>query len=134
MMAGGDLETGRNWFLLRGETVRGQTIDIRAIGLTNAMYSRNWTMVGSTAYNRNFQLTSLHPENAKLLDQFGGNDKLPFGARMPELLAAWGNLYNDKLPASSPDRLKAIRIDMYRWASARYADYDTFVESWRKEL
>jgi hypothetical protein len=134
MMAGGDLETGRNYFVLRGETVSGDTIDIRPIKLTNALYARTWTMVGSTAYNRNFQLSSIHPANALLLERFGGIEKLPFGARMPELLANWGNLYNNKLPASSPLRLKAIRIDMYRWASGRYEDYETFVESWRKEL
>jgi hypothetical protein len=28
MMAGGDLQTGRNFFVLRGETLAGQTIDM----------------------------------------------------------------------------------------------------------
>ena len=37
-------------------------------------------------------------------------------------------------PAAAPQRLKAIRLDMYRWESGRYADYDKFIESWRKEL
>ena len=134
MMAGGDLQTGRNFFVLRGETVSGQTIDIRPIKLTNALSARTWTMVSATVFNQNFRLSSLPPENTRLLEQFGSVEKLPLGARVPELLTTWGNLYNNQLPSSSPARLKAIRLDMYRWSSGRYADYDTFVESWRKEL
>ena len=134
MMAGGDLITTRTYCILRGETVSGETIDIRPIELTNAMYSRTWSMVNATIANQSFKLTSLHPANASLLQEIGGVDKLPAGARMPELLAAWGNLYNNKLPESSPNRLKAIRIDMYRWDSGRYSDYQTFVQTWRKEL
>ena len=134
MMAGGDLETTRTYCILRGETVSGETIDIRPIELTNAMYGRTWSMVNATISNQSFKLTSLHPANASLLQEIGGVDKLPAGARMPELLAAWGNLYNNKLPETSPNRLKAIRIDMYRWDSGRYSDYQTFVQTWRKGL
>ena len=134
MMAGGDLERGRSYCMLRGETVSGETIDIPAIELTGALYSRNWTMVNATIANQSFKLDSLHPENEDLLRSFGGLDKLPPGARLPDLLKAWGDLYNKKLPDSSPQRLKVIRLDMYRWESGRYADYDKFIESWRKEL
>jgi hypothetical protein len=134
MMAGGDLERGRSYCILRGETISGETIDVPAIGLTNALYSRNWTMVNATIANQSFKLVSVHPENEDLLRSFGGIDKLPPGARIPDLLKAWGDLYNKKLPGSSPQRLKAIRLDMYRWESGRYADYDKFIESWRKEL
>ncbi len=134
MMAGGDLERGRSYCILRGETVSGETIDVPAIELTNALYSRNWTMVNATIANQSFKLDSMHPENEDLLRSFGSVDKLPPGARIPDLLKAWGDLYNNKLPDSSPQRLKAIRLDMYRWESGRYADYDKFIESWRKEL
>lgn len=134
MMAGGDLERGRSYCILRGETVSGETIDIPAIELTNGLYSRNWTMVNATIANQSFKLDSMHPENEDLLGSFGGVDKLPPGARVPDLLKAWGDLYNKKLPESSPQRLKAIRLDMYRWESGRYADYDKFIESWRKDL
>ena len=134
MMAGGELQTGRNYFVLRGETVSGQTVDIRPVTLTNALYARTWTMVSATAFNQNFKLSSLQPDNAQLLQHLGGIDNLPLGARVPDLLNTWGNLYNNQLPLSSPMRLKAIRLDMYRWTSGRYADYDTFIESWRKEL
>ena len=134
MMAGGDLERGRSYCILRGETVSGETIDVPAIELTNALYSRNWTMVNATIANQSFKLDSMHPENEDLLRSFGGIDKLPPGARVPDLLKAWGDFYNKKLPDSSPQRLKAIRLDMYRWESGHYADYDKFIESWRKEL
>ncbi len=134
MMAGGDLERGRSYCMLRGETVSGETIDIRPITLTNALYSRTWTMVNATIANQSFKLASIHPANEEILRRFGGVDNLPPGVRMPDLLQAWGDLYNKQQPASSPYRLKAIRLDMYRWESGRYADYDKFIESWRKEL
>jgi hypothetical protein len=37
MMAGGDLASDRSYCVLRGETISGETIDIRATSLTNAM-------------------------------------------------------------------------------------------------
>jgi hypothetical protein len=91
-------------------------------------------MVNATIDNQSFKLNSLDPQNADLLRRVGGVENLPPGARLPDLLQAWGNLYNQRLPASSPQRLKAIRLDMYRWESGRYADYDKFIESWRKDL
>jgi hypothetical protein len=134
MMAGGDLERGRSYCILRGETVSGDTIDIRPVKLTNALYSRTWTMVNATIDNQSFKLSSVHPQNEELLHEYGGIENLPPGARIPDLLKTWGDLYNRKQPASSPQRLKAIRLDMYRWEGGSYSDYDKFVESWRKEL
>lgn len=134
MMAGGLLERGRSYWILRGETISGETVDVRPIKLTNAMYARTWTMVNATVDNQSFKLTNLHPANAEMLRQAGGLDRLPPGARLPDLLRAWGDLYNERLPASSTARLKAIRLDMYRWEGGRYADYDKFVQSWRQEL
>lgn len=134
MMAGGDLERGRSYCVLRGETVSGETIDIRPIKLTNALYSRTWTMVNATVGNQSFKLASIHPGNEELMRSFGGVENLPPGVRLPDLLRVWGALYNKQQPASSPQRLKAIRLDMYRWESGRYADYDKFIETWRTEL
>ncbi len=51
MMAGGNLQRGRAYYILRGETMAGETIDIQAIELTNALYSRTWTMVNATVGN-----------------------------------------------------------------------------------
>jgi len=134
MVGGGLIDRGRSYWVLRGETVAGETVDVRPITLTNAMYSRTWTMVNATVDNQSFKLPNLHPANAELLRQSGGLQNLPPGARLPDLLRAWGELYNERLPASSPQRLKAIRLDMYRWEGGRYADYDKFIQSWRQDL
>ena len=135
MMAGGDLERGRSYCILRGETVSGETVDVRPIELTNGLYSRTWTMVNATIGNQSFRLASIHPANADLLNKAGGVvENLPPGARIPDLLETWGRLYNDRLPASSPERLKSVRLDMYRWEGGTYSNYDNFIESWRKDL
>jgi hypothetical protein len=134
MMAGGDLERGRSYCILRGETISGEAVDIRPIDLTDALYSRTWTMVNATIANQSFRLASIHPANAELLRSAGSVENLPPGARMPDLLETWGRLYNDRLPSSSPQRLRAIRLDMYRWEGGSYSNYDNFIESWRKEL
>src|SRR6185503_549707 len=75
MMASGALERGRSYWILRGEAVSGETVDIRPIELTNAMYSRTWTMVNATVGNQSFKLANLHPANAELLRQAGGLDQ-----------------------------------------------------------
>jgi hypothetical protein len=130
MMAGGDLERGRSYCILRGETVSGETIEIRPIELTNGLYSRTWTMVNATIANQSFRLATIHPANAA-----GGTvENLPPGARIPDLLETWGRLYNERWPASSPQRLKSIRLDMYRWEGGTYSNYDNFIESWHKDL
>lgn len=134
MMAGGNLQRGQTYYVLRGETVSGEIIDVQTIALTNAMYGRTWTMVNASVGNESFKLRSPHPSNAAMLTSVGGVEKLPAGARVPELLGAWGQLYNNQQPASSPRRLKAIRIDMYRWDGGQYGDYDKFIKSWRKDL
>ena len=134
MMAGGDLERGRSFCILRGETVSGQTIDIAPISLTDALYSRTWTMVNATIDNQSLKLNSIHPANEEMLRNCGGVENLPPGARIPDLLKVWGELYNMRQPESSPNRLKAIQLDMYRWESGHYFDYDKFITSWRQDL
>ena len=134
MMAPGLLQQGRSYWILRGETVDGRTIDIPPITLTNAMYSRTWTMVNATVDNQSFKIANPHPANLALLQQSSGVDHLPPGARIPDLLRAWGNLYNERVDTASPHRLKAIRLDMYRWEGGSYSNYDKFIESWRQEL
>ena len=91
-------------------------------------------MVNATIANQSFKLQSMAPENVELLGRFGVVENLPPGARIPDLLETWGRLYNDRLPSSSPARLKAIRLDMYRWEGGSYSNYDNFVQSWRKDL
>jgi hypothetical protein len=134
MVPGGDLARGRDYCILRGETVSGETIDIPAIELTNALFSRTWTMVNATIRNQSFKLSSVHPENLELIRSAGGVENLPSGARVPDLLDAWGRLYNERLPETSPQRLRAIRLDQYRWEGGTYSDYARFIQSWRRDL
>ena len=134
MMTGGNLERGRTYCILRGETLSGETIEIRPIKVTNALYSRTWTMVSATIGNESFKLSSIHPDNDEIVRRYGGVENLPPGVRVPDLLQAWADLYNQQQPPSSQQRLKAIRLDMYRWEGGRYSDYDKFIQSWRKEL
>lgn len=134
MMSGGSLENGWTYYVVRGETVSGEIVDIRPPKLTDALYARTWSMVRATINNDAFRLASPHPHNASLLMASGGFEKLPRGARLPELLTTWGLLYNQKLPVSSPMRLKAVRVDVYRWDSGDFQNYDRFLETWRQEL
>lgn len=134
MMAGGNLPSGHRYFVLRGETVSGEVIDIPPITLTDGLSGRIWGLVAATVDNRGFQLRSPHPENAALMARSPGTGTVPRAARLPELLRAWGEIYNSRLPASSPVRLRALRLDAYRWAGSNYSNYDQFIESWRVEL
>jgi hypothetical protein len=134
MMAGGDKEKGTEYFILRGETEGGETIDLPPASLTNALTGRHWSLVGATVENKSFQIASPHPANALMFAEAGGVDKLPRAARLGELLRAWGEIYNARLPQSSALRLRAVRLDAYRWEGKTYGDYERFVESWRAEL
>ena len=132
MMAGGQLQHSYTYFVLRGETSSGEVIDVPAVTLTDAMRSRLWGLVAATANNDSFRLHSPHPKNAAVLAVAGGVEHLPDGQLMKDLLRAWGDIYNAR--HSSSDRLKAIRLDCYRWPGGQYSNYDQFVKSWREEL
>ena len=56
-------------------------------------------MVNATIDNRSFKLASLHPQNEELIRRFDGVENLPPGVRLPDLLQAWGDLYNKQQPA-----------------------------------
>jgi len=133
MTRGGEIDQSYTYFLLRGETVSGGTIDIPASELTDAMRSRTWGLVSATVANESLRLPSPHPKNAALLAQMP-LDQLPKGVRVNELLKAWGVSYNSRLPASSPDHLKAIRLDAYCWPGREYSNFYQYVQSWREEL
>jgi hypothetical protein len=135
MMSGGvEARDDYAYFVVRGESVSGELIDIRPARLTDALYARTWGLVEATVRNGNFRLRRLHPANADALREAGGFDKLPRGARVPELLRAWGEIYNESLPPDSPRRLRAVRLDAYRWAGGRDTSRDELTESWRVEL
>lgn len=128
------LQHGRTYFILRGETISGETLDIPATHLTNAMSARAWSMTSATEQNASLFLDSPHPDNVRLLALVGGSERLPRGARMPDLLRAWGEIYNARQPVTSPHRLRVIRLDVYRWEGGDYTHYDRFLETWRVEL
>ncbi len=134
MMAGGDLGRGANYFILRGETAGGETIDLPPAELTDALSWRHWSLVGATVENKQFTIYRPYPPNTALASEAGGVEKLPRAARVAELLRAWGAIYNSRLPGDSPRRLRAVRLEAYRWAGGSYGDYERFVESWRAEL
>src|SRR5438067_6389258 len=60
MMAGGDLQAGRTYYVMRGETSTGESIDLSPIELTNALSGRAWSLVGGTVTNKSFRLSSPH--------------------------------------------------------------------------
>ncbi|HST50881.1 MAG TPA: hypothetical protein VLJ61_02640 [Pyrinomonadaceae bacterium] len=134
MMAGGDLGAGGTYYVLRGETVAGETIDLPPVGLTDALAGRAWSLVSATVENKSFTIPSPHPSNVALAIAAGGAEKLPRGARLGELMHIWGAIYNSRLPSSSARRLRAVRLDEYSWDGRGYGEYERFIESWRAEL
>jgi uncharacterized membrane protein len=134
MMAGGDLQAGRTYYVMRGERATGETISLPPVELTNALSGRTWGLVAATAENKSFSIRSPHPANIALLETSGGIENLPPAARLPELLQAWGAIYNARLPPSSPQRLKAVTLEAYRWEPGSYSNYERFIQSWRIEL
>jgi len=134
MMEGGRLDRPRTYYVLRGETVGGETVDLPPVELTDALTGRHWGFVAAVVENKSFTIRWPHPANRELVESAGGADKLPAAARLPELLRAWGALHNARLPADSPRRLRAVSLDAYRWEGRAYADYDTHVSTWRQEL
>ena len=134
MMAGGDLGRGASYYRMRGETASGEIIDLPPAELTDALSWRHWSLVGATVENKEFTIFKPHPSNVALAAAAGGVEKLPRAARLAELLRAWGGIYNSRLPDGSPRRLRAVRLEAYRWAGGGYGDYEHLVESWRAEL
>ena len=134
MMEGGELQSGRSYYVLRGESDAGETFDLPPVELTNALSGRTWSLVAAAVENKSFTIPSPHPANAALAASVGGIERLPRAARLEDLLRAWGAIYNSRLPPSSTRRLRAVRLDAYRWEGKSYGDYDRPVESWRAEL
>jgi hypothetical protein len=134
MMEGGDLQSGRNYYVLRGETVAGETFDLPPVELTNALSECTWSLVAATVENKSFTIPSPHPANVAMSATVGGVEKLPRAARLGDLLRTWGAIYNSRLSPSSTRRLRAVRLEAYRWEGKSYGDYERPVESWRAEL
>ena len=134
MLANAETQSGRTYYKLQGETVSGETIDLPPIKLTNALTGRSWSLVRAAVENQSFNIRSPHPANPQLAANYGGLEKLPKGARLEELLRAWGSIYNSRLSSSSNQKLRSVRLDEYRWEGGINGDYHRFVESWRAML
>lgn len=112
----------------------GVTIDLPAVNLTNALSNVTFGLVSATVENKAFSIRTLHPGNAVLLNALGRFENLPAGARVPDLLRAWGEIYNSRLAASSPQRLRAIKLDAYRRQPGLHENTDVYVRTWRVEF
>jgi len=134
MKGGGDLHVGWTYHIVRGETLTGEIIDLPPVELTNGLSNVAWVLVPAVVENKNFTISSPHPANTALIAEAGGPEKLPAARRVDDLLKAWGAVYNSRLPADSPRRLRAVRLDEYHWAGGSYSNYDKFIRSWRAEL
>ncbi len=134
MIENRDRQVGRDYYVLRGETVSGETFDLPPIKLTNALTGRNWSLVTTAVQNKSFNFPSPHPANVITAAAYGGIDKLPEAARLEDLLRVWGAIYNSRLPESSNQRLKSVQLDAYRWEGGIDGEYDRFIESWRAVL
>jgi len=133
MVRSGATQEPFTYYLLRGETETGELIDLPTMSWSNPLRSRLWGLVTATARNDSLKLRSLHPQNAALLSQFG-NDQLPDGVLMKDLLRVLGQSHNSSHPPGTPGHLKAIRIEQYLWDGRSYTNYQQFVRSWREEL
>jgi hypothetical protein len=129
-----DTRSGKYYYVLRGETVSGETIDLSPIELTNALTGRSWSLVSAAVENQSFTIRSPHPANLRLVAEYGGIDKLPKAAHLKELLRTWGEIYNSRLPSSSSRRLRSVRLDAYRWEGGINGEYARYVETWRTVL
>lgn len=129
-----DRDPGSHYYILRGETESGETIDLPPINLTNALSGRHWSLVSAAVENKSFKISSLHPENSRLAAAHSSANDLPRAARLEDLLRAWGVIYNSRLPGSSRQRLRAVKLDAYKWEGGIGGDYGRFVESWRATL
>ena len=134
MRTGGDLHVGWTYYIVRGETLTGEIIDLPPVELTNALSNVAWALVPAVVENKSFTISSPHPANLALINEAGGTEKLPAARRVDDLLRAWGSVYNSRLPGDSPRRLRAVRLEEYLWPGGVYRDYDKFTRSWRAEL
>lgn len=134
MKTGGDLGAEWTYHMVRGETVTGEIIDLPPVDLTNGLSNIAWALVLAVVDNKSFTIPSPHPANVVLIAEAGGAEKVPPARRVDDLLRAWGSVYNSRLPANSPQRLRAVRLEEYRWPGGTYSNFQKFIRSWRTEL
>jgi len=130
----GELTAGRTHYTLSGQTADGTWLEIPPIRIVGGLHCRHHTFVSYTDDNLSLKIASPHPDNVRLVERYGGTDRLPRGVLMPRLLRTWGETYNRGLPIGSPARLTRIRLESRRWTGGVYDDYDNPDYVWEVEL
>jgi hypothetical protein len=122
---------GRVFYVVSGCSPDGLWREVPPFGITGALHNRLHMFASYTDGNLPFKIASPHAENVLMLAGLG---RLPEGARMPQLLRAWGEIHNGRLPMGSPNRLTAIRMEARRWPGGDYHAKAKTARVWEVEL
>jgi hypothetical protein len=125
---------GHVYYIFRGETASGDTIDIPPVKILNALDGMVFHMINAAVANDSLHLRYAHPDNLRLIQSAGGIENVPRAALLPNVLRIFGERYNAKLAADSSGRLVRVRLDAYRWPQVEYGNYAEYLESWNVEL
>jgi hypothetical protein len=123
------LNAPTDYYVLVGEFADGTSRPIPAIELSDALTGRIHMMVDYVMTNSELDVRSPHPANVALVAAAGGRARIPDGVRVPELLRAWGSIYNRHHPRQP---VAAIRLEQRRWKGQDYTDYAIPVRQWRE--
>lgn len=126
----GKLDDGRTYFVLLAKTKGGEWEELPPRSISQVLYARWHTLTNYTYLNEPFRISSPHPKNVKLMTEGGGLENVPTGARIPDLLRAWGKMANAKFG----DKFTAIKLEVRRWKGGSYDNYDEFQQQWEVEL
>lgn len=127
-------DNGHVYYIFRGETASGETIDIPPVTIFNALDGMISYVVDAAVTNDSLQLRYAHPNNERLIQSAGSIENVPRAALLPSVLRVFGERYNAKLPLDSPRRLVKVRLEAYRWPQKEYGNYAEYLESWNLEL
>lgn len=124
----------RVYYIFRGETASGDTIDIPPAPIFNALDGMIFHMVNAVVANDSLQIRYPHPDNARLIQSVGNIESVPPAALLPDVLRSFGERYNARFSEDSPRRLVKVRMDAYRWPKDEYGNYAEYIKSWSVEL
>lgn len=127
-------ENGHVYYIFKGETASGDTIDIPPVKIFNALDGMIVYVVNAAVNNESFQLRYAHPNNIKLIQSAGSVESVPRAALLPNVLRIFGERYNARISGDSPQRLVRVRLEAYRWPEKEYGNYAEYLESWNVEL
>jgi hypothetical protein len=130
----GEVEKGSTHYTLFARTPDGTWTEIPPVRITDGLNGRHFMFAHYADTNLSFQIESPHPNNVRLACESGGVDQLPRGARVPDLLRAWGATYNRRLPSDSPYRFTALRLEARRWPGGQYSNFDAADYAWEVEV